>query len=111
MTPTGPCTGCGKPDSPGELIAGNLYTYTCAACDREAEDDWHAVVANIAEKIHRGDFDNLTACRHCGEEIAQDDRSGVWAHVIGPGSRLIRCDPEKSGQPYGLNATPPDDTP
>lgn len=28
----------------------------------------------------------------------------AWVHVIGPGSVLYRCDPAKSGKPYGLNA-------
>lgn len=46
-----------------------------------------------------------SACRHCGEPITQGD-SGQWVHVIGPGSALYRCDPAKSGKPYGLEATP-----
>lgn len=50
--------------------------------------------------------DAIITCRNCGQPIDQDDKSGVWAHYLGPGSRLIRCDPEKSGQPYGLEAEP-----
>lgn len=45
------------------------------------------------------------ACRHCGEPITQGD-SGVWSHVIAPGSLLIRCDSAKSGKPYGFEAEP-----
>jgi hypothetical protein len=44
-------------------------------------------------------------CRHCGVIIAEDP-PGWWAHVVGPGSRLRRCDPANSGQPYGREAAP-----
>ena len=41
-------------------------------------------------------------CKHCG--IAVVSGPGGWYHRLGEGSLLMRCDPEKSGQPYGLNA-------
>lgn len=39
-------------------------------------------------------------CRHCGQPI-HGGRS-EWLHADG----LRRCDPVKTGQPYGLNAEP-----
>jgi hypothetical protein len=39
----------------------------------------------------------------CGRS---EDPPGWWAHVVGPGSRLRRCDPANSGQPYGREAAP-----
>lgn len=46
-----------------------------------------------------------STCRHCGRTITRGDGT-VWAHVISPGSLLIRCDPRETGKPYGLNAEP-----
>jgi hypothetical protein len=51
-----------------------------------------------------------STCRHCGRTIAQKFDGGTWFHVIGPGSALIRCEPSETGQPYGLEATPPEAT-
>lgn len=47
-----------------------------------------------------------STCVHCGEPIIRQAHNGEWAHVVGPGSVLYRCDPAKSGKPYGLDAEP-----
>jgi hypothetical protein len=41
-------------------------------------------------------------CKHCGVPVV--DGLGATYHKLGEGSLLMRCDPEKSGQPYGQNA-------
>lgn len=46
------------------------------------------------------------ACGNCGEAVMQTD-TGFWVHYIGAASSLIRCDPAKSGKPYGLEAASP----
>ena len=46
-----------------------------------------------------------STCRHCGRTITNSGGPN-WAHIIGPGSLLIRCEPSESGKPYGLNAEP-----
>jgi hypothetical protein len=38
-------------------------------------------------------------CVHCNARIF---KGMWWTHATG----LIRCDPEKTGKPYGLEATP-----
>lgn len=45
------------------------------------------------------------ACTHCGVNIASSDGKHYVHRRNGYNSK-IRCDPEKSGQPYGLEATP-----
>lgn len=45
-------------------------------------------------------------CRHCDAPIIRAG-DGNWAHVAGRASVLYRCDPAKSGKPYGLDAEPP----
>jgi hypothetical protein len=52
-----------------------------------------------------------STCQHCGRTIAQEGEGLTWAHVIGPGSRLIRCEPSETGKPYGLEATPTEGRP
>ncbi|MEJ1195067.1 hypothetical protein [Pseudarthrobacter sp. CCNWLW207] len=43
-------------------------------------------------------------CKHCGVKVVHGP--GAWYHELGEGSLMVRCDPKKSGQPYGLNAEP-----
>ena len=43
-------------------------------------------------------------CFHCGQPIIGSE--GKWAHYIGPGSNMIRCNTKFSEKPYGLNAEP-----
>ncbi len=43
-------------------------------------------------------------CKHCGRRILAYYGGNMWTHYYGPGSNVIRCKPEESGQPYGLNA-------
>lgn len=49
-------------------------------------------------------------CKHCGRGITNVGSDGKvynsWKHTEGPQNHLIRCWPEDTGQPYGLNAEP-----
>lgn len=46
----------------------------------------------------------MNYCKHCGLRI---EWLGVmWGHVLGPWAWINRCNPEDSGQPYGLEAEP-----
>ena len=45
-------------------------------------------------------------CKHCGQPIVSDDGL-FWSHsTFGGYAGKQRCDPEKSGLPYGYNADP-----
>jgi ribosomal protein L24E len=46
----------------------------------------------------------MDKCKHCHQEIVPGP--GTWYHRMGEGSLIMRCDPERSGKPYGINATP-----
>lgn len=50
-------------------------------------------------------FAHEATCKHCGDSIGRVMEGGVWHHTRG-GNILYRCDPERSGKPYGLDATP-----
>jgi len=43
-------------------------------------------------------------CKHCGQQIAGDGI--VYLHMKNGYTGKVRCDPEKTGQPYGLEAEP-----
>lgn len=49
-------------------------------------------------------------CEHCGRSIVNFDTNGTvykgFKHTEGKQRGLIRCWPEDTGQPYGLDATP-----
>jgi hypothetical protein len=51
-----------------------------------------------------------TVCKHCGRKITNLGSDGavypVYSHLEGRQKHLIRCWPEDTGQPYGLNAEP-----
>jgi len=49
-------------------------------------------------------------CKHCGRSVVNFDTNGVvfktFKHTDGKQRGLVRCWPDDTGQPYGLNATP-----
>lgn len=80
---------------------GDTESVICT-CGAEVKKQPHVPPCSLAAPP------DVATCRHCRELIRLADGSGVWGHVAGPGSILIRCDPDKSGKPYGLNAEPAD---
>lgn len=49
-------------------------------------------------------------CKHCGLEITNVGTDGkvysAYVHRRNSFNAKIRCDPERTGQPYGLEAEP-----
>lgn len=43
-------------------------------------------------------------CKHCGVDIVLVDKT--YVHTKNGYMAKIRCDPDKSGKPYGLEAEP-----
>lgn len=52
----------------------------------------------------------MVKCKNCDREISNIGSDGskypVWHHTEGRQKHLMRCWPEDTGQPYGLNAEP-----
>ncbi len=82
-------------ERPPYQLHGEIYT--CPKYDMKAiEQPKDIAIADI--------------CEHCGRSVANFDTNGKvykgFQHTEGKQRGLIRCWPEDTGQPYGLDATP-----
>lgn len=71
--------------------------------------DFYQSAKTEGNKIPEG-IQIADVCKHCGRTIVNFDTNGVvykgFKHSAGRQNGLIRCWPEDTGQPYGLDATP-----
>lgn len=83
-------------ERPRYQLHGEIYTSVKVYDVKEIEQPKDKKIADI--------------CLHCGRSVVNYDTNGTvykgFKHTEGKQRGLIRCWPEDTGQPYGLDATP-----
>jgi hypothetical protein len=83
-------------ESPPYQLHGEIYNSVKLDSTKAIEQPKNVPIADI--------------CEHCGRSVVNFDTNGKvfksFKHTEGKQRGLIRCWPEDTGQPYGLEATP-----
>lgn len=83
-------------ERPKYQLHGMIYTSVKTDAQGAIEQPKNLAVADI--------------CKHCGRSVVNFDTNGMifktFKHTDGKQRGLVRCWPDDTGQPYGLDATP-----